>query len=178
MRKTRLFLAWLLIFVSFAANADTIHGEVQFAGLAEATGGTDGLGDATAIDFMFAFVTYGDGAYAGAAGTLATFTNFTFDPFAAAVTPLWTFTVGTSTFSFDLESVSIVQQNSSFLSLSGSGTLMATGYYDTPGSWTFTGTGDSSIFTFASSTVPEPGTLALLGLGLAGMGLARRRRKI
>ena len=36
---------------------------------------------------------------------------------------------------------------------------------------TFSGAGE---FT---TRVPEPGTIALLGIGLAGMGLARRRKK-
>jgi hypothetical protein len=49
-------------------------------------------------------------------------------------------------------------------------------YAYTPGFFDFTG--GTSTFQIDTLSVPEPGTLALFGIGLLGLGLARRSKKV
>lgn len=157
------------------AEAASITGDITFGGTLNPA--TD-LGTTNAVDFNNpALVTFSDGDLSAIAfGANATFTDFTFDPFVGSVVPLWS--VGP--WAFDLESVNVNQQTAIFLGLSGSGTLHGpAGFDDTPYIWSFSADKTGAIAFSATNTnvpvVPEPVTLSLLGVGLAGAAMARRR---
>ncbi len=176
---TRKFLAIAaLTLIASTASAVPITGEIGFGGIWTPTGGT-GTADATGIQINFAVVLAATGDMAPTTGQSVTYTPFTFDPF-VPVAPLWSVT-GTNgvDYSFDLDTVNVDFQSATELNLSGTGVLRADGFDDTFGTWNFSGN-NQVLFTFSANAaprlVPEPGALALFGLGFAGFVVARRRR--
>lgn len=177
-----------------AANAlPFITGGVSFGGTWAPTGGT-GIADATGVNIIgdsavvnCAFTSTCTGSYAGVTGLFAaTYNDFSFNPLGGGITPLWTFTFGGLVYSFDLESVNVVTQDSEFLTLDGTGTLFITDglndvYSPTIGRWTFSGDSAGATIAFSSTTnaVSEPGTLGLLAFGIFAAGaIARRKQKL
>ncbi|HOC57334.1 MAG TPA: VPDSG-CTERM sorting domain-containing protein [Verrucomicrobiota bacterium] len=171
--------------LAISAHAVKITGEINMAG--SATLDSTWLGSATGVT-GFGPVVVGvgpTGDFVGTTGASVSWSAFSWTPPSTPVIPLWTFTSGPLTYSFDLLSLSIQQQNNSFLNLVGTGTLKLTGFEDTTGNWSFTipnagGAQHANFeFTFANSqnaVVPDGGmTAMLLGAALSGLALLRRK---
>lgn len=170
-----------------------ITGDVGFFGSATASGATPGT--PVTIHFTNPWqVLSGTVDYAAVPfGTPATFTDFSFtgDGISAALTaptlPEWSFSFGGINYSFDLLSLTnghteVTPQGVGAMAFSGTGTVHATGFSDTPATWSLQGSGEGFNFTLSSSTtaaVPEGGVMSLLGLGFAifaSKSLLRKRK--
>ncbi len=166
----------LLSIGSSAVMAVPITGDISFAGTSFVTG--------TTLNFNNPIlVITADGTFADegiALGSTATFNPLDYSSPFAGVTPLWTI----GGFSFDLETVEVGPTGTNLpLTLSGTGTLMNASYDNTLYNWAYSGNGNNinSTLTFsafsAPTPVPEPGSLALLGLGLVGFAVTGYKRR-
>jgi hypothetical protein len=165
-----------------SAQANPITGSIGFGGYGVTINSTD---LATASSFAIATPrvnsTTGDYSAVPALDTAITFNGFVFSPPVSSITPLWTFDVGSTVYSFDATSVSSTWNPTlDSWEIGGSGIAMITGFDDTVGTWNvnLSETGDSFVFDSSAGAVgvPDGGSSAmLLGGGLLGLGVTSRR---
>lgn len=173
-------------FATFSPNiyAQEIIGSIGFAAVGDAIAGGS-FADPTSFAPTQPFITSGTGAYSGATFlTPVTFTGFQLNPQAQHVAPLWSFNVGTTTYSFDATSVTATfDAAAQEWDLSGNGIATATGYASTPGTWNInlSESGSTIVFDSSASTsvaTPEKSTWALVASGLVVLArfVPRRNR--
>jgi len=183
------------------AQATTINGTITFNGTLTAqilSGGTiDGINWGPPANTVSTV----DGDYSSVPiGTSTTFTNFQWNSSTLAITspsitPFveWTFTIGSITYDFILDTplttgtithTKVGRTNVWSVNVLGSGTAQITGFEDTVGVFTVSGTGNAAHLSFDASgiadgdPVPDGGSaVALLGIALTGLEILRRKRR-
>ena len=168
-------------------QAAPISGAIEFFGSATASGPSGGTPDT--IHFLDPWHSLATtGSYTGIlTGTDTTFNDFTFigDGSAAMLlgtdSPIWTLTVGATTYSFDLLSLTNGHVEAGSMAFTGTGIAHVTGFDPTPASFALQGAGTGFDFTLSSSTtatIPEGSTTVLLVLGLVLVGIVTLRQKL
>jgi predicted secreted protein len=183
------------------AQATTINGTITFNGTLTAqilSGGTiDGINWGPPANTVSTV----DGDYSSVPiGTSTTFTNFQWNSSTLAITspsitPFveWTFTIGSTIYDFILDTplttgtithTKVGGKNVWSVNVVGSGTAQITGFEDTVGVFTVSGTGNAAHLSFDASgiadgdPVPDGGSaVALLGIALTGLEILRRKRR-
>ena len=170
-------------------QAVSITGAIQFFGSSIASGPS---GPPDTIHFINPWHSVAaTGSYNGVlTGTNTTFNDFSFIGDGTAATligtdsPIWTFTIGATTYSFDLLTLTDGHVDAGSMGFSGTGIAHITGFADTPASFGFEGDGAGFNFQLSSSTTaptttPEGGTtVVMLAFGLALIGIMTLRQKL
>jgi hypothetical protein len=175
------------LFLCEQAQAVPITGAIIFSGSATASGPS---GPPDTIHFVDPWHSLpGTGSYTPVSmGTNTIFNDFTFIGDGAAATlvgtdsPIWTITIGATTYSFDLLTLTDGHVDSGSMSFTGTGIAHITGFDDTPASFGLEGSGTGFDFILSSSTtatIPEGGNTAVLfAFGLALIGVMTLRQKL
>jgi hypothetical protein len=194
MKRTRTFRLQTLLYAaafyavalaSPSAKANLITGSIGF-GADGVTVNSSSLASATSFEVASPFTTTETGDYVAVPlSTSISFTGFVFNPPAASVTPLWTFDVGSTVYSFDATSVSsFYNPTLEQWDIGGNGLAMITGFGTTKGTWNvnLSQSGESFVFDASSASVASVAdnntTITLLGgafIGLAALGRKARR---